>query len=287
MARGEWNRADSLREPLLDALSVDRRFANTTGAVNNLALQLDAVRGRIGKHYRDRLERGVEREMLILELVYGLPSPVPDEPGLELTSRSFADVWAFTLHGTRTALVGDTLESARVLQRLQALRDSVTSERFKRAFEPWFVLMEAGPAYQARDWPRLIRVLELLEARFREPGYGISRGDTYLVWWLLARAYEEVGRRDDAILVLEEIVGLPRYRGADRLIHGLPWPAAQLRLGHLSSELGDTARAAEHYQTFLSTFTDPEPEFRWMVEEAEAGLAALGAPSTRPRGVLP
>ena len=31
----------------------------------------------------------------------------------------------------------------------------------------------------------------------------------------------------------------------------------------------------EHYAAFLDAFTDPDPEFEWMVEEAQAELARL------------
>jgi tetratricopeptide (TPR) repeat protein len=282
IAEGEWNRADSLFGPLMEAAGAYPEFGNLEYVGENLMLQLGAVRGRVREQHRIRMEGEQGRRALILELAYGLPPGPGEEDGLELAGRGMDEVFRFTLHGTRAALQGDTLEAARVLRRLEAMRDTATSTRFERAFEPWFVLMEAGPAYQAQDWRRLIDILEPLEARFREPGYGFGRGDTYVVWWLLAQAYEEVGRTEDAIARLEDVIGLPRYRGSDVQGLGLPWPAAQLKLGALYGEMGDTARSAEHYRIFLDTFTDPEPEFRWMVEEAEAGLAALGL-GGRPR----
>ena len=33
---------------------------------------------------------------------------------------------------------------------------------------------------------------------------------------------------------------------------------------------------AMHYRTFLDAFTDPDPEYQWMVEEAQAELTRLG-----------
>jgi tetratricopeptide (TPR) repeat protein len=210
-----------------------------------------------------------------MELVYGLPPRPFGENEGTLQGRDESSVVAFVHYGVRSALLGDTLKSARALRRLEAMRDSATSQRFEQAFEPWFVLMEAGPAYQAEDWARLVRILEPLEARFREPGYGYQLGDTYLVWWLLAKAYEQTGRTDQAIARLQDVIGLPRYRFFDQNILGLPYPAAHLKLGRLYREQGDTAQAKEHYRTFLSVFTDPEPEFQWMVEEAQVGLMQL------------
>jgi hypothetical protein len=54
----------------------------------------------------------------------------------------------------------------------------------------------------------------------------------------------------------------------DWAIHGLPYSAAHFKLGQLYMRVGDSAKAVEHYVTFLDAFTDPDPEYEWMVEEA-------------------
>jgi serine/threonine-protein kinase len=271
---GDWNRVESLYGAVQAAPDLN---SNNLAYAEPMLAQMAAVRGRIGEHHRFRAERGAPDEVatLILELIYQLPPETSGEDEATLKGRDESSVVSFIHHGARSAILGDTLASAGALRRLEAMKDSATSQRFERAFEPWFVLMEAGPAYQAEDWPRLIQILEPIEARFREPGYGYQIGDTYLVWWLLAEAYEETGQTEKALARLQDVIGLPRYRFFDRNILGLSFPAAQLKLGELYRELGDATQAATHYRTFLSVFTDPEPEFQWMVEEAREGLSEV------------
>jgi hypothetical protein len=184
----------------------------------------------------------------------------------------------YVSHGTRAALVGDTDEAKRVLARLRAMQDSGTSRRYERMFGPLLALIEAGPAARRSDWRTVIDLLGPWAERSREPGYGnhvsASEGDSYLVWWLMAEAYTHVGPLDSAIHYVELVVG-PHGNGGDWTIWGLPYPAAHFQLGQLYAQIGDTGQAIEHYTTFLDTFTDPDSEYVWMVEQAGAELADL------------
>ena len=86
------------------------------------------------------------------------------------------------------------------------------------------------------------------------------------LWWVLADVYTHVGQPDSAIVQLEAIVERPP-RWA--------YSAAHLKLGQLYTQIGDTTEALDHFTTFLDTFTDPDPEYVWMVEEARAGVDRL------------
>jgi hypothetical protein len=49
------------------------------------------------------------------------------------------------------------------------------------------------------------------------------------------------------------------------------------KLGQLYAQTGDTAQAIQHYSRFLEVFTDPDPEYEWMVEEARSKVERLGS----------
>ena len=182
----------------------------------------------------------------------------------------------YVLYGVREALLGDTLEARRVARRLQAMRDSATSSTFERAFEPWFVLMDVGPGVQRGDWPYVIEHLDPVAGGIHDAGVGFLAGDAYVIWWLLADAYVQVGQPESAISYLDSILVRPRTRVEDWTLQGFIHPAARFKLAGLYAEVGDSAGAREQYRIFLDTFTDPDPDFEWMVEEAREGLAALG-----------
>jgi len=46
--------------------------------------------------------------------------------------------------------------------------------------------------------------------------------------------------------------------------------------GQLYAQRGNRDEALDHYTTFLDTFTDPDPEYEWMVEEARAEVERSG-----------
>ncbi len=56
---------------------------------------------------------------------------------------------------------------------------------------------------------------------------------------------------------------------------GLTYSFAHRRLAKLYGKLGQRDRAEDHWLTFLDTFTNPDPEYEWMVEEARAELEKL------------
>ncbi|MGD2124142.1 MAG: hypothetical protein PVJ76_20500, partial [Gemmatimonadota bacterium] len=178
----------------------------------------------------------------------------------------------------REALVGDTVEGKRVAGRLRAMRDSATSQVFERNFAPWFVLLDGAPAYRREDWAAVVNQLEPMVTHIRDPGVGgYLPGAAFLSWWLLADAYEGLGQPDTAIRYLEAFFRRPTERLDDWTFHGFFHPTARLRLGRLYAEVGNGVKAEGHLVAFLDTFNDPDPEYEWMVEEAQRILAELGS----------
>jgi hypothetical protein len=72
------------------------------------------------------------------------------------------------------------------------------------------------------------------------------------------------------------VVAPPRHQLNDWRWYGLPYPAAHFKLGQLYARMGNREEALDHYTTFLDAFTDPDPEYVWMVEEARAEVERMG-----------
>lgn len=287
LAAGEWDRVDSM----VQHGPGDWRWPT---AVEAALLQMVPLRGRVrAAHTRPSIKRPETRALrpdssdfgkiahLLLQLAYDLPlEEAPGETFIsrgvprELAGRGRDEVTDFVLYGVRESLLGDTLEARRVGQRLRVMRDSATSRTFEGAFGPWFTLLETGPAFQRGDWPAVLDILGPMAARIHEPRVGYLPGDDYLLWWLLAEAHLRLEDPHSAIGYLESILQRPRSRRDNWMLQGYIHPAARFKLAGLYAEAGDTGRARHHYRVFLDTFTDPEPDFAWMVEEARRGLAA-------------
>ncbi|MDH4044954.1 MAG: hypothetical protein OEW06_10880, partial [Gemmatimonadota bacterium] len=60
------------------------------------------------------------------------------------------------------------------------------------------------------------------------------------------------------------------------IFHGMVvYSFVQFRLGRLYAQLEQYDRAEDHYLNFLETFTEPDPEYEWMVAEARTKLEEL------------
>ena len=93
--------------------------------------------------------------------------------------------------------------------------------------------------------------------------------------WLLADAYVHEGDLTSAIAHLEVLLQRPTARTQDWTLQGFVHPAVRFALGGLYTRVGAKAHAEEEYRAFLETFTDPDPDFAWMVDEARRGLDAV------------
>ena len=55
----------------------------------------------------------------------------------------------------------------------------------------------------------------------------------------------------------------------------LIYAPARFKLGQLYLEIQDSEAAVGHFTAFLVAFTDPDPDYQWMVDEARAAVATL------------
>jgi tetratricopeptide (TPR) repeat protein len=269
LGASDWSRADSIRlsVPAVSWQShVNKRIAIAAH---------DVVRGRVQKGYDDyapiESQRVIpERIRLLLEVMFDLEGT---DPPVSLQNRGRRAVDRYVTYGVRSALRGDTLEAKRVAARMAAARDSATSEMFEEAFQPMFILLDAGIAGQRGDWDEVVGLLEPCAARLDEEGYGYNT-DRFLVRWVLADAYVKLGRRDQAIQQLDALLLERSFEPFNILVYA----PTHFRLARLHTENGDISRAVVHYAAFLDAFIDPDPDFEWMVEEARAAVGQTGPP---------
>ena len=129
----------------------------------------------------------------------------------------------------------------------------------------WTPLTDALIAAQSGDWQAVIAKLRP-QAKRGEHNYP----GTHAMRWLVANAFDQLGQLDSAIAYFTLVVdpsGLSYEALMDR---GFVYSFAQRRLAGLYARLGDVEAAERHWQIFLSTFTTPDEELRWMVTQSPA-----------------
>jgi tetratricopeptide (TPR) repeat protein len=98
-----------------------------------------------------------------------------------------------------------------------------------------------------------------------------------LVEWTVADAFENLGLPDSAAYHFDRLadpVGDKSFWFAFTE-RGLTHSFAHRRAALLYGRLGENDKAIEHWHIFLNDFTDPDPDYVWMVDEAREELARL------------
>jgi serine/threonine-protein kinase len=269
----EWDRVDSLSHEC----SLDPEFygSGMIGWAN-----VRAIRGEI-QALRDSTAfwGGGFHGWSLLHLASGTPLPVelrmpvqtdrgweyqvftPGHPGFRqnVPNAVTGAVWA--------ALLGDTVTS---MELLEFIRADTAQAIVRSGVAPGIV--ELVLAAEAGEWERVVSL-------YRPIPHGSGQ---WMLWfelvtrWLVAEAHERLGQPRLAAENFEPIALLQPAAGALGFYQfGWGYSFAHFRLGKLYAQLGEPDRAAEHWRTFLDAFTNPDPEFEWMVEEARAGLERL------------
>lgn len=288
MALEEWPQAESL------AAAVLARWGPGTRSWVELALAgIAARRGEIASAV-DRTDRaarvfgprGVQGATvhaaaeLLLTLVAGQQWPRPPVFGNEgvVNGQAWSGIW--------NAVQGDTAE-ARVIA--LAVRDSFPT-RYRGA-APEF--MEAVIAARGERWGEVIELLGPVAAHGET---GRRQSDAWVtplpIRWLLATAHERAGQLEAAAAAYEHVLATdlwPDYL----LLRGIPYSFAHQRLVVLYARIGRLDDAARHWEAFRGAFTNPDPEFRHLIDEARQALEPANggriepAPSRTPSASRP
>jgi hypothetical protein len=156
-------------------------------------------------------------------------------------------------------------EGERHLAALRRLDGGTDDVALARAYEGWLaaeVLLASGDAIRARD--RLVQT---------EPSLSLGAMHTMLgahapVRWLRAESLRRAGQAREALSWYESIVGTTAFE--------TPYLApAHLESARILEALGHTTGALRHYQRFVFTWRECEPELRPMVQAAMARIQVL------------
>ena len=88
---------------------------------------------------------------------------------------------------------------------------------------------------------------------------------------MLAESFEATGQLDSAVIWFEALLDITRIAAFDQghVGFGLTHSFAHFRLARIHAARGDHASSRKHANTFLDAFREPDPEFKWMVAEAQ------------------
>jgi serine/threonine-protein kinase len=170
--------------------------------------------------------------------------------------------------GLWSAFDGDTASARRDLRALRA-RPMAQSDPVQRDVP----LLEASIAAQGARWLDVVRLVGPSGWR-GEPGVG--GGGLNMRRWLAAEAYERLGRPDSAAAYFELLTRATRTDWGELQTNGMASSFAHRRLALLYTQLGRASDARRHWQAFIRAFTDPDPEFRPLLDDARRRLATLG-----------
>ncbi len=178
------------------------------------------------------------------------------------------------VHGIGAAIGGDTLAAR---EDLQAVRMKPASERRYYAVE--ISLLEAWIEAIEGHWETVIRNLEPLTTHGQQP----TLTGRLPIRWLVAKAYEQLGRMDAAAAAYE-VVLLPtrfsvRWTGPEFCRRGIFYPFAQQRLVVIYSRLGRIEDARRHWKLLQQAFSHPDPGLRPLLDEARSALTRAEAKS--------
>jgi tetratricopeptide (TPR) repeat protein len=269
-----WDRADSVARALetsQDARSLNARIAALAratirvarGEVEDGLKDLDAVRlKRIEAH--DTFGAGGlwMQEAWLVEVAGRGSMPAPEGVG--------GSVFAPVTSAMRAALAGDSTAARAAVA---AWPESTLQE----SRDPFVQHVEGLLAWRSGRWQQAIDRLApsgiggvyappRIEEVIRPPAR-----------WIVADAYEHLGRRDSAIVWFQRLLDPPRYNPALLNTSGMWEPFARARLVTLYAESGEVDAAKREWERLSATTVRPDPTMLAMLEETRGRLQAASA----------
>jgi tetratricopeptide (TPR) repeat protein len=272
MAESRWPAADSVAAAVIASPTPPGVFR--INAVTSRASAL-AARGAIGsadsvlrvaiEGSRGSTARWYERARLLLAIASGsVIQPRRDVVPQDTTPA------AAVLRALWSAVAGDT----------SAAREGLTIARTMGRRE--LAIVGAGPAliegwiaaHANRPRELVTRLRSLAFSGEHDPTV-LDRPDSFLLRWLVATAYERLGRPDSAAMYFDLILRPSHMPPGHFALRGLPYGFAHLRLAALHEQRKDREAAERHLDAFIATFVDADSTTRPLVLEAHNARARL------------
>ena len=278
VAAGDWTAAESLGRKLernFEAPAEDRAAGAwqmavaqaAFGSVNAAAQSLRREQRALAEErFLRTSEEDTKRSRLLLDLVSGHLNGVPEN-----VASSETTTVALVTQGLWEAAAGDTARARRLLARI---RKRSLLEQNRQGFDP--VLIEAWIVARAGRFGETVRILGPAARQGDDLGFVLIGSNRVLKRWLVAEAYEGLGRPDSAAAYFElamSPIGSTAALGEARIAYSY----AQRRLVLLYARMGRLEEARRHWEVFSATFTRPDPEMLPLIEEARAALASAEA----------
>jgi tetratricopeptide (TPR) repeat protein len=264
LAECDWDKTDSLARVCEQAMATGGRVL-VNGAMARG--QIAAVRGAIRdadahlqsavtlQHGRGSVLAPITlRNRILLTLMAGTPVPRP-EPWVERdTSTS-----ALITRGYLAAASGDTSTARRLLE---ALRARSTTRFGAHGSTPAFI--EAWIAARAGRWEDVVALIaQPARDGSDRGGAGMDRVGAPSERWLVAQAYEHLGRPDSAAAFYSRMLSPSPSFGSS---------FARQRLVVLCAGMGRIAEAETQLTALERDFTRPDPEVRHLLDEARTAV---------------
>jgi tetratricopeptide (TPR) repeat protein len=266
IARDDWAKAESLcAKPEADIAGHP--------AVRNTAILVDLViharRGEV-RAARDCVAREVAaqgprdgavtlRSALWLAEISGTTVPT-----LNATLTADTTLPTAITRGWQAALAGNLTGARRELAALQ--RRSRNDQLRAGAAQDF---LEASIAAAEKRWSDVVRHLGAIALRGNDQGWpSWGRIGAVQERWLVAEAWDQMGRPDSAAVAFERVLEPPIGYGGFA-------PYAHQRLVMIYARMGRREDAERHWQAFSAVFTNPDPEVRHLLDDARAAIQGL------------
>jgi tetratricopeptide (TPR) repeat protein len=186
------------------------------------------------------------------------------------------------VRGAWAAAAGDSLLARRLLV---TIRKRSGRELARQGFLAQPEIVEGWLAARAGRWEEVLGHLGPAALQGEAPGYLVLGGvggsgapqAAPVVRWLVAEAYEQLGRPDSAAAYFERAIAPPPAGGTNITQTRTAFSFGQCRLALLYARMGRPKEARRHWEIFSATFTKPDPDMKPLVDEARAAVVSAGA----------
>ncbi|MGZ3373982.1 MAG: protein kinase domain-containing protein [Gemmatimonadaceae bacterium] len=271
VAESRWSAADSAAVSVLaksDAQGLFRTNAVTAHAsalsAQGTVLLADSVLRDAVLSSKGSTARWYERARLLLAIATGRRL---GEPALSANDTSLP---AETLRALWAAASGDTVTAHAKLKNTARL-----SRRDLAVIGSGPILVDGWIAFDGKRWSEVVdRVAPIALIGENDPTI-LDRPDSFMERWLVANAYERLGKLDSAARFLDLLLRPTRLPPGHYALRGFSYGFAHQRLAQIYLRKGDKAQELKNRTAVAQTFSHPD-------RITQPLLLATGEPRQRP-----